>query len=428
MKITVIGTGYVGLVTGTCFAELGNEIICVDIDKQKVSQLIKGIIPIYEPGLEELVQKNLKEKRLNFTTIAEKAVKISKVIFIAVGTPPDKSGQADLRYVKQATRDIAKFINEYKIVVNKSTVPVGTGDIVKQIIQKKYKGKFSVVSNPEFLREGSAVYECLHPDRVVIGNEDEKSKKIMMQLYEPLRCPMVFTDIKSAELIKYASNAMLATQISFINSIARICDKVGANVESVAEGMKLDKRIGKYAFLNAGGGYGGSCFPKDVRALIKSSEKNGFNFSILKAVEEINEGQKKLVVKKVKQLIKNLMGKVIAVWGLAFKPQTNDIRDATSITVIKELLKEKAKIKVFDPVAEKETRQIFPQLHYCSSLWESVKGADGLIILTEWDEFKELDKQKLKNILKKPNVVDARNIFDPDEMEALGFNYLSIGR
>lgn len=428
MKISVIGVGYVGLVTGTCFAELGNNVICVDINSQKIKLLKKGISPIYELELTELLKRNLKERRLSFTTNIRDAIKRSKIIFIAVGTPSSKDGQADLKHIRQAARDIGKFIDSYKIIVNKSTVPVGTGDIVTRIIQKRYEGNFSVVSNPEFLREGSAVNDCFHPDRVVIGNGDEKAKKIMKELYQPLKCPVVFTDVKSAELIKYASNAMLATQISFINSMARICEKVGTDVDFVAEGMKLDKRIGKYAFLKAGGGYGGSCFSKDVKALVRASEKYGFNFTILKAVEAINESQKKLVIQKIKKLLGNLKRKTIAIWGLAFKPQTDDLREALSLNVIKNLLKAKAKIKAFDPVAEKEARKIFPKLHYCSNLWEAVKGADLLVILTEWDEFKEIDKLKLKKLLKKPNIIDARNIFNPDKMESLGFNYLSIGR
>lgn len=429
MKISVIGIGYVGLVTATCFAELGNTVTCVDINKKRIEDLKKGIIPIYEPGLSELVKKNIEQKRIVFTTSTKAAVENSKIIFIAVGTPSDKDGQADLKYVKQVAQEISLHIADYRIIVNKSTVPVGTGDIVSRIIQKKYKGKFSVVSNPEFLREGSAVYDSMNPDRVVIGNGDAKARKIMEELYRPFKAPIVFTDVKSAELIKYASNSMLATQISFINSMANICEKVGADVDFVAEGMKLDKRIGKHSFLSAGGGYGGSCFPKDVKALIKASDKYGYNFSILKAVESVNETQKRNVVSKTKKFIGPIKGKKIGIWGLAFKPQTDDMREAISIVVINKLLQEGAKVKAFDPVAMDEAQHIFKEkITYCKDVWDAVKDVDVLIILTEWPEFKEIDLFKLKKIMDKPYIMDARNIFSLDEMEEKGFHYLSIGR
>jgi UDPglucose 6-dehydrogenase len=356
-------------------------------------------------------------------------VQNGKVVFIAVGTPSDKDGQADLRYVKQVAEEIAQHMKDYRVVVNKSTVPVGTGDIVKAIIQKKYKGNFSVVSNPEFLREGSAIYDTMNPDRVVIGNGDGKARKIMEELYRPFKAPIVFTDVKSAELIKYASNSMLATQISFINSLANICEKVGADVDFVAEGMKLDKRIGKHSFLSAGGGYGGSCFPKDVKALIKASDKYGYNFSILKAVEDVNDAQKRHVVTKTKKLIGSLKGKKIGIWGLAFKPHTDDMRESISIVVIDKLLQDGAKVKAFDPVAQDEARKIFKdKITYCEDVWEAVKNVDALIILTEWPEFKEIDLFKLKKIMDKPYIMDARNIFTLEEMEEKGFHYLSIGR
>ncbi|MFA6391510.1 MAG: UDP-glucose/GDP-mannose dehydrogenase family protein [Patescibacteria group bacterium] len=429
MKLSVIGIGYVGLVTATCFAELGNTVTCVDIDKKRIENLKKGIIPIYEPGLSELVKKNIKQKRIIFTTSTKLAVLNSTVIFIAVGTPSDKDGQADLKYVKQVAKEISIHMKDYRVVVNKSTVPVGTGDIVTRIIQKKYKGKFSVVSNPEFLREGSAVYDSMNPDRIVIGNGDAKAHKIMEELYRPFKAPIVFTDVKSAELIKYASNSMLATQISFINSLANICEKVGADVDFVAEGMKLDKRIGRHSFLSAGGGYGGSCFPKDVKALIKASDKYGYNFTILKAVESVNEAQKRHVITKTKKLIGSLRGKTIGVWGLAFKPQTDDMREAISIVVIEKLLADGAKVKAFDPVAQDEARNIFKdKIKYCKDVWETAQDVDVLIILTEWPEFKEIDLLKLKKIMDKPYIMDARNIFSLDEMEEKGFHYLSIGR
>ncbi|MFA6524962.1 MAG: UDP-glucose/GDP-mannose dehydrogenase family protein [Patescibacteria group bacterium] len=429
MKISVIGIGYVGLVTATCFAELGNTVTCVDIDKKRIENLKKGIIPIYEPGLSELVKKNIKQKRIIFTTSTKLAVQNGKVIFIAVGTPSDKDGQADLKYVKQVAKEIALNMDGYRIIVNKSTVPVGTGDIVRGIVQKKYKGNFTVVSNPEFLREGSAIYDTMNPDRVVIGNGDDKARKIMEELYRPFKAPIVFTDVKSAELIKYASNSMLATQISFINSLANICEKVGADVDFVAEGMKLDKRIGKHSFLSAGGGYGGSCFPKDVKALIKASDKYGYDFSILKAVEDVNDAQKRHVVTKTKALIGNLKGKKIGIWGLAFKPHTDDMRESISIVVIDKLLQEGVKVKAFDPVAQEEAQKIFKnKITYCEDVWDAVKNVDALIILTEWPEFKEIDLFKLKKIMDKPYIMDARNIFTLEEMEEKGFHYLSIGR
>lgn len=429
MKIAVIGTGYVGLVTGTCFAELGNDVICADIDESKINTLKKGGAPIYEPGLKELIERNVKEGRLSFTIDVGSSVKQSEVVFIAVGTPPGEDGSADLKYVKDVASTIADNIDSYKIVVNKSTVPVGTGDVVSEIIKNKYVGEFDVVSNPEFLREGNAVQDSLHPDRVVIGNGNERSKKIMEELYRPLNCPLLFTDVKSAEIIKYASNSLLATEISFINSIAALAEKVGADIEKVSEGMRLDKRIGKSAFLSAGCGYGGSCFPKDVKALINTLTEFGADPSLLKAVEQINENQKLLVVEKLKTLLTSLKGKKIAIWGLAFKPRTDDMREAVSLDVVPALLKETDKVSAFDPVAEEEAKKVLKgNIEYCANPYEALKGADALVILTEWDEFRQIDKNKIKELLKNPVIVDGRNIFDPAEMEELGFKYLSIGR
>lgn len=429
MRIAVIGTGYVGLVTGTCFAELGNDVVCADIDENKIKILKEGGVPIYEPGLKELIDRNSKEGRLDFTTNVGDAVKHGEVVFIAVGTPPSEDGSADLKYVRDVAQTIAENIKEYKVIVNKSTVPVGTGDIVSEIVKEKYQGVFDVVSNPEFLREGNAIYDTLHPDRVVIGNGNDRSRKIMGELYKPLNCPILFTDVKSAEMIKYASNSLLATEISFINSIARLAEKVGANIEKVSEGMKLDKRIGQTAFLGAGCGYGGSCFPKDVKALINTLKQFLVDPAILEAVEKINDQQKLLMVKKLKSLLPSLKGKKIAVWGLSFKPKTDDLREAVSLTVIPALLKEVETISAFDPVAEKEAEKVLSgNIEYCSNPYEALKGADALVILTEWDEFRQIDKNKIKELLKNPIIVDGRNIFDPAEMKELGFKYLSIGR
>lgn len=422
-KITVVGVGYVGLVTGTCLADMGNEVIGIDIDKKKVDDLNKGIIPIYEPGLKEIVIKNVEQKRLTFSMDIEKAVKDSEIIFIAVGTPPLPDGTADLSYVKNVAESIGKAMNGYKVIVNKSTVPIGTGDMVFRIIKQFYDGEFDVVSNPEFLREGCAVEDFMHPERIVIGDGEGKARKIMVDLYEPLKAPMVLTDIKTAEMIKYASNAMLATEISFINAIANICEKLGADVKLVAEGMKQDKRIGKYAFLDAGVGYGGSCFPKDVKALIQIAQENGIRFSILEAVEATNEAQKQSLLVKIQRLVgEDLHKKKIAIWGLAFKPQTDDIREAPSLVLLKQLKDRDAEVLVYDPVAKMEG------LDTKSDFYEVTKDAECLVIVTEWPEFKNADLNKLKSLMKSPNIVDGRNIFEKKDMEKAGFNYIAVGR
>lgn len=427
-KIAVIGVGYVGLVTGTCLADLGNEVIGVDIDKKRIEDLNKGIIPIYEPGLADLVVKNVEQNRLSFTTEIGKAIKESEIIFIAVGTPPLPDGTADLTYVKNVAEDIGKNIDSYKVVVNKSTVPIGTGDMVSRIIKQFYDGDFEVVSNPEFLREGCAVEDFMHPERIVVGGTNNgRAMEIMVQLYESLKAPMVLTDVKTAEMIKYASNALLATEISFINSIANICEKLGADVKLVAEGMRQDKRIGKYAFLEAGVGYGGSCFPKDVKALIQIAQENGIRFSILEAVEATNEAQKQSLLVKIQKLIgEDLHEKKIAVWGLAFKPQTDDIREAPSLVVIKQLLDRGAKITVFDPVARLKDND--ENIVFSDDYYEAVKGTDCLVIVTEWSDFKKADLNKIKSLMKSPNVVDGRNVFEKKTMEEAGFNYIGIGR
>jgi len=429
-KITVIGVGYVGLVTSTCFAELGNQVIGLDIDQKKIDNLNKGIIPIYEEGLTDLVKKNQKNGNLSFTTNISKAVKSSDIIFIAVGTPPMADGSVNLEYVKAAAESIGKNMNGYKIIINKSTVPIGTGDLVKRIIAQNYNGEFDIVSNPEFLREGTAVYDFMHPDRIVIGNGSKKAQKIINDLYAPQNSTIINTDIKTAELIKYASNAFLATEISFINSIANICEKIGADVSKVSQGMKFDARIGQKAFLNAGIGYGGSCFPKDVKGLIQIAQENGVRFSILDAVEDTNLAQKQSLLPKIQSLLgKDLHSKNITIWGLAFKANTDDVREAPSLVIIKQLLDRDAKITVVDPIAVNQAKLILGDtVSYEKDLIKSTYNADCLVIATEWPEFKNVDLKQLKKSMKKANVVDGRNIFDKEEMKDLGFCYISVGR
>lgn len=426
-----MGTGYVGLVTGTCLAELGHEVTAVDIDKTKIDNLNKGIIPIYEQGLEELVKENRKQKRLFFTTDINSAIKQAEVIFIAVGTPPLPDGSVNLEYVRSVAESIGKNIKEYKVVVDKSTVPVGTGDCVTDIIKTYYKGDFDVVSNPEFLREGSAVSDFMHPDRIVIGNGSPRAEKILRDIYSNFDTEnIIFTDIKSAELIKYASNAFLATEISFINSIANMCEKLGADVEKVAQGMMLDKRIGTKAFLHAGVGYGGSCFPKDVKGLIQTAQENGIRFGILEEVEETNNAQKHSLLAKIQKLLgQDLRDKNITLWGLAFKPHTDDIREAPALVVIKQLLDRGAKVKVFDPIAQETGKKVLgDSVTFETNLLDSTKNSDVVILVTEWPEFKTVDLDKVKKNLKHANMVDGRNVFNPKEMKKLGFNYISIGR
>jgi len=429
-KIAVIGVGYVGLVTGTCLAELGHQVIGVDIDQQRINNLEKGIIPIYEIGLEELVVKNFKNKNLSFTTDIGLAIKNSDVVFIAVGTPPMPDGSVNMEYVNSVAESIGKNMNGYKVIINKSTVPIGTGNNIRRIIEKNYNSTFDIVSNPEFLREGTAVTDFMNPDRVVIGTDSKKSADIVTSLYSGLKTEFVITDIKTAEMIKYASNAYLATQISFINSVANICEKLGADVTKVSQGMKLDNRIGKKAFLNAGIGYGGSCFPKDVKGLIQIASENGVRFSILEAVEDTNMAQKQSLLVKIQKLLgEDLHDKNITIWGLAFKPHTDDVREAPSLTVIRQLLDRGVNVKVFDPIATEQAKKILDgKIEYETNLLESTKDADCLVIVTEWPEFKEIDLKQLKTNLKQPNIVDGRNVFEVEEMKEAGFNYISIGR
>jgi len=429
MNISIIGSGYVGLVTGACFAELGNKVICVDSNEKKIKDLKKFIIPIYEPGLEELIANNVKKKRLEFTTDIKEAVKNSEVIFIAVGTPPLHNGEADLTYIEDVAKSIAKNLTGYRLIVEKSTVPVETGEWVRRTILTyvKSKGKFDVASNPEFLREGSAINDFLHPDRIVLGVESKRAREILVNLYKPLNAPLVITNIKSAELIKHASNAFLATKISFINAISQICDKVGADVKEVAQGMGLDKRIGP-SFLNAGIGYGGSCFPKDLDAFITISEKIGYDFELLKSVKNINEKQKKFILKKIKDSLWIIKDKTIGVLGLSFKPNTDDIRNAPALDLVKSLRQEGAKIKLYDPQAMDKAKGLLEGVKFCKDSYEVCKNADCLLVVTEWDEFKELDFIKVKKMLKRPLIIDGRNIYEPENLEKLGFSYIGVGR
>jgi len=429
MKITIVGSGYVGLTTGACLSELGNDVICVDIDEEKIKKLNSDIMPIYEPGVEELAKRNRKEKRLVFTTDLKDAIKQSEIIFICVGTPPKENGDADLSYVENVARTIADVMDSYKLIVDKSTVPVQTGEKVARTIKSynRHKVEFDVISNPEFLREGSAVNDFMHPDRIVIGCESEKAKDIMGKLYAPLKSPILYTDIKSAEIIKHASNSFLATKISFINAVANICELAGADVEKVAEGMGMDKRIGRQ-FLNAGIGYGGFCFPKDAEAFIRIAEKLGYDFRLLKATQEINQLQKEHFVKKIEKALWVVKSKNIGVLGLAFKPNTDDMRFAPSVDIIKALQKEGAKIKAYDPEAMEKSKHILENVEYCDNPYDAAKDADALLILTEWNEFKELDMNKIKSLMRHHLVLDGRNIYNPEDMKKEGFTYISIGR
>lgn len=428
-KITVVGTGYVGLVTGACLADIGHRVICVDIDKNKIENLKKGIIPIYEPGLTEIVKKNFDNGNLEFTTDTGAAVKKSEVVFIAVGTPSLPDGSVNLDYVKKAAEDIARAMNGYKVIVDKSTVPVGTGDVVGRTIAKYYSGDFQVVSNPEFLKEGDAVNDFMNPDRIVIGSDDKKAEEIMLSLYEKLGGERVLTTVKNSELIKYASNAYLATSISFINSVANICEKVGADVNEVSRGMRADKRIGQYAFLAAGVGYGGSCFPKDVKGMIQTANENEIGFEILDSVEATNEAQKKSLLPKIQKLLgEDLSGKKIAIWGLAFKPETDDVRDSPALTIIKQLQDRDVEIEAFDPIAAENMKKEVADLNIVDDMYECLNEAECLVIVTEWKQFKQADLLKIKSLLKSLNIVDGRNIFKVEEMKKLGFNYLSVGR
>lgn len=433
MNIAVVGTGYVGLVTGTCFAETGNNVICVDNNENKVRRLQAGEIPIFEPGLDVLFDRNTKEGRLHFTTNLKEAVEASQIIFLALPTPPGEDGSADLSYILGVARDLGSIITEYKVVVDKSTVPVGTAEKVAAIMAERLPKKlFDVVSNPEFLREGVAVEDFMKPDRVVIGTRSERAQKVMRQLYEPFvrqGNPIFFMDERSAELTKYAANAYLAMRISFMNEIANLCEKVGANVDQVRIGIGSDSRIGK-RFLFPGIGYGGSCFPKDVQALGKTAATFSYDFKILKSVMKVNGIQKALLTKKIKKYYGNsLEGRTIGVWGLAFKPNTDDIREAPALIIIEELLALGARVQAFDPEAMPNVRAQFgDRIRYADSMYDALQGADCLAVMTEWNEFRSPDFEQIKRLLHEPVIFDGRNLYDLDQMKGLGFHYESIGR
>lgn len=428
--LAFIGAGYVGLVSGTALAEIGHRVILVDNNKDKIAKLKKGIIPIFEPGLEELVKKNVKTKNLSFTTSLPNAVNKSDVIFIAVNTPPQPDGKADLSFVAGAAREIAEVADGYKVVVDKSTVPVRTGERVAETIQRYNKRgiDFDIVSNPEFLREGSAIDDFLKPDRIVVGVTNERAEKVMREIYAPIDAPFIVTNVKSAELIKHASNSFLAMKISFANAVARICELSGANIDQVTYGLGLDERIGRH-FLKAGIGYGGSCFPKDVAAFVSIADELGYDFGLLKEVEKINRQSGRLFVQKIEQALWVTKGKKIALWGLAFKPNTDDMRNAPVIPIVEKLHADGAKIHAFDPQASETARAVLnDKVTYEADMYAPLKGADALVIITEWEEFREPDWSKVSQLLNTPIIIDGRNMFDPIEMEKKGFVYHSVGR
>lgn len=432
MKITVVGTGYVGLVTGTCLAETGNHVCCVDIDQRKVEKLRNGIMPIYEPGLEKLFERNLKEDRLNFTTSLEEGLEHGEIIFLALPTPPGEDGSADLKYVLGVAENMGRLLTDYKVVIDKSTVPVGTAEKVHAAIAKNFDGEFDVVSNPEFLREGVAVDDFMKPDRIVIGTTSERAQKLLTELYAPYvrqGNPIIFMDERSAELTKYAANAFLATKISFMNEIAQICERLGADVDMVRRGIGSDDRIGK-RFLFPGIGYGGSCFPKDVQALVYSSKEVAYDFQILNAVTDVNEKQKVHIVNKIRRYYNNdLAGKHFAIWGLAFKPNTDDIREAPALEIINALVEAGATVSAFDPEAMNNVKGIIGnKITYTETQYDCLENADALIIATEWNEFRTPDFDKIVATLKEAVVFDGRNLFDVEQMEKKGFHYESIGR
>ena len=435
MNIAIVGTGYVGLVSGTCFAEMGVNVTCIDVNEKKIESLLNGKIPIYEPGLDEMVLRNYKEGRLNFTTDITTCLDEVDIVFSAVGTPPDEDGSADLKYVLEVARTVGRNMSKYLILVTKSTVPVGTAQKVKLAIQEELDKRgvqipFDVASNPEFLKEGAAIKDFMSPDRVVVGVDSERAKELMTRLYRPLMLNnfrVIFTDIPSAEMIKYAANSMLATRISFMNDIANLCELVGADVNMVRKGIGADTRIGS-KFLYPGCGYGGSCFPKDVKALIKTAEKNGYEMRVLKAVEEVNELQKTVLFKKLQKYYPSLEGKTIALWGLAFKPETDDMREATSLVMIDLLTKAGAKVKVYDPVAMDECRRrVGDKVMYAEDMYDAILDVDALLLLTEWKQFRLPSWKVLQRVMKSPLILDGRNIYDAKELSDLGFQYECIG-
>ena len=431
MKIAVVGSGYVGLVVGACLAENGNDVICVDSDAAKIRSLKRDRVPIYEPGLEELVSRNQSEKRLMFSTALPRAVRASQIIFIAVGTPAGEDGSADLKHVINVAKELARAMNGYKVIVTKSTVPPGTAARLREVVRRETTHPFSIVSNPEFLKQGAAIDDFMRPDRVVIGAEDPRGAELMRALYAPFTrtgAPVMVMDCASAELSKYAANAMLATRVSFMNEIANVCEEFDANVDQVRRAVAADRRIGP-AFLFPGVGYGGSCFPKDVKALAKFSRDEGYRCQILEAVEAVNRAQKSRLVDKLQAHFKSLKGKTIALWGLAFKPRTDDMREAPSIEVVKGVLAHGGRVVAYDPQAERTARKVLDKrVGYASSAYEALKGADGLAIVTEWNEFREPDFGRMRSLMRSPVIFDGRNLFTKDQMRAEGFTYYSIGR
>lgn len=438
MNIAIVGTGYVGLVTGACFADTGVNVTCVDVDEKKIAELKQGKMPIYEPGLDELVTKNYAAGRLHFTTSLEAVLNEQDIIFSAVGTPPDEDGSADLKYVLQVARTIGRNLNKYVVVVTKSTVPVGTAVKIRDVINEELEKRgvqidFDVASNPEFLKEGSAIKDFMSPDRVVVGVDSERAKRLLTRLYKPfllVNFRVIFMDIPSAEMTKYAANSMLATRISFMNDIANLCEKVGADVNMVRDGIGSDARIGR-RFLYAGCGYGGSCFPKDVKALVKTADDNGYSMEVLKAVERVNERQKALLFTKLQNAFGNisLNGHTVTLWGLAFKPETDDMRESTALVMIRLLSEAGCKIRVYDPIAMDECkRRVGDAVTYCRDMYDAVEGSEALLLLTEWKQFRLPDWQKVKDRMKRPLLIDGRNIFDAQEMKELGFDYHCIGR
>jgi UDPglucose 6-dehydrogenase len=429
-RITVLGVNYVGLVTAACFADLGNQVVGIDIVPEKVARLRQGISPIYEPGIEEVLQRNLKAGRINFTTDYAEGLKGADFVFIAVGTPEGPDGAADMSQVESAARSIGKYASNDVIVINKSTVPIGTGDLVTRLVGDNIRPglKFSVVSNPEFLREGSALVDFMRPDRVVLGSSNPIASERVAALYEPLNAPIIISDIRTAEMIKYASNAILATRISFINEIAHICETLGADVQQVARGMGYDKRIGPQ-FLDAGIGYGGSCFPKDVKALAHMAASNDCHPQLLNAVMDINQDARRLFIEKIQRTLGgDLTGKRIGVWGLSFKPNTDDIREAPQIGIVQELIARGAHVQAYDPVAMENARKVLPAVAFCSNAYEAAGGADAVLLLTEWNEFKQLDMPRVRESMRRPLLLDGRNVFNPPEIRAQDFEYLSVGR
>lgn len=432
MQIAVIGTGYIGLVTGACFSEFGVDVTCVDVDGSKIEKLNSGIIPIYEPGLDQIVERNSRDGRLHFTTDLPSAVKKAKVVFFAVGTPPKKDGSPDMSFYQQAAKDVAEVMDSYKVLVTKSTVPVGTGEWLRKFVSENLQTQtnFGVASNPEFLREGAAIEDFMRPDRVVIGSNEPEAIAVMKELYRPLyliETPVLITSLEAAELIKYAANAFLATKITFINEIANLCDAIGCDVHEVSRGMGMDRRIGK-KFLHPGPGYGGSCFPKDTRALTTVADQFNVETLIVDAVIDANERQREAMIPKIEKLVGDLSGKHIGILGLSFKPETDDMRESPAIDIVRRLIEKGATVTAFDPVAMEEAKHFITGINYAGDEYEAIEGADAMIIVTEWNQFRALDMERVKSLLKSPKIADLRNIYEPSEIRALGFEYVGVGR